>query len=182
MNWSPDSKYLAFTIALPTNEERKITVPNYLGKYVVASPARNDFAGDPAPEISLGITETESNSTTWIDHGYGDDKRCYYLSIAWSPESKNLLIDKTAEDFHKRNLFLAAPEGPGCSIVFEEHKDTWVDVYNQQSQFSDDGKFILTDVRCLGCCAKAPAIMIDGEVYGDLDEERVIEALERYRG
>jgi len=49
-------------------------------------------------------------------------------------------------------------------------------------EVSDDGKFILTDVRCLGCCAKAPVMMIDDEVYGELDEEGVIEAMERYTG
>ena len=48
-------------------------------------------------------------------------------------------------------------------------------------EVSDDGKFVLTDVRCLGCCAKAPVMMIDEEVYGELTEEKIIEAVERYR-
>ncbi|MCP4725877.1 MAG: prolyl oligopeptidase family serine peptidase, partial [bacterium] len=143
LSWSPDSKYLAFTYLLPTNEERKVTVPTYNGKYVVAQPARNDFAGDPAPEVTVGITDVESNKTTYIEHGYGDSKRCYYLLISWSPDSENLLIDKVAEDFHTRNLFLAEPGKSDCSVVFEEHKDTWVDVYNQQSQFSNDSKYVL---------------------------------------
>lgn len=46
---------------------------------------------------------------------------------------------------------------------------------------SDDGEFVLTTVRCLGCCAKAPVMMIDDEVYGNLDREKIIEALESFK-
>ncbi len=47
-------------------------------------------------------------------------------------------------------------------------------------EVSDDGRFFLTTVRCLGCCAKAPVMMIDDEVYGNLDEEKISEAVENY--
>jgi NADH:ubiquinone oxidoreductase subunit E len=46
---------------------------------------------------------------------------------------------------------------------------------------SHDGLFSLQMVNCIGACDKAPAMMIDDEVFGDLTPERVPEVLARYR-
>jgi NADH:ubiquinone oxidoreductase subunit E len=48
-------------------------------------------------------------------------------------------------------------------------------------QTSRDGLFSLQMVNCIGACDKAPAMMIDDEVFGDLTPERVPEILARYR-
>lgn len=46
---------------------------------------------------------------------------------------------------------------------------------------SPDGVFDLRAVRCLGACGLAPVVMIDGEVYGNLDPEKVRSLIKRYR-
>ena len=38
---------------------------------------------------------------------------------------------------------------------------------------TSDGKWIVTSCRCLGCCGLAPAITINGEVYGKVKVEDV---------
>jgi NADH:ubiquinone oxidoreductase subunit E len=48
-------------------------------------------------------------------------------------------------------------------------------------QTSPDGLFSLQMVNCIGACDKAPAMMIDDTVFGDLRPERVTEILARYR-
>ncbi len=40
-------------------------------------------------------------------------------------------------------------------------------------QTTKDGKFTLERVNCIGACAKAPAMMINNEVYGQLTEDKV---------
>lgn len=40
-----------------------------------------------------------------------------------------------------------------------------------------DGRFILEKVSCFGACDKAPAVRINGQVYGNLDSEEKIRAL-----
>ena len=48
-------------------------------------------------------------------------------------------------------------------------------------QMTPDGKWIVTSCRCLGCCGLAPAITINGEVYGKLkpeDVDRVLDSFE----
>ena len=48
-------------------------------------------------------------------------------------------------------------------------------------QTSHDGLFSLELVNCIGACDKAPAMMIDRDVFGDLTPEKVTDALAGYR-
>jgi len=42
---------------------------------------------------------------------------------------------------------------------------------------TEDGKFSLLATNCIGACDHAPAMMVDGKVYGDLTPENVLEIL-----
>ncbi len=50
---------------------------------------------------------------------------------------------------------------------------------------SADGRFTVLPVVCLGACDRAPAMMVDDDLHGDLDPDvdprRLPAALERYR-
>jgi NADH:ubiquinone oxidoreductase subunit E len=46
---------------------------------------------------------------------------------------------------------------------------------------SDDGLFSLELVNCIGACDKAPAMIIDDAVFGNLTPERVQEIMAGYR-
>jgi len=45
---------------------------------------------------------------------------------------------------------------------------------------TDDGKFSLEVLRCIGACGLAPAIMINDDVYGRLTAGKVAEILAKY--
>jgi NADH-quinone oxidoreductase subunit E len=44
-----------------------------------------------------------------------------------------------------------------------------------------DGAFTLLPVPCLGACDRAPAILLDGELHGDLDEAKLDRLLDDCR-
>ncbi len=44
-----------------------------------------------------------------------------------------------------------------------------------------DGRFTLLPIVCLGCCDRAPAMMIDGDLHTELTPEKIDIVLERYR-
>jgi NADH-quinone oxidoreductase subunit E len=44
-----------------------------------------------------------------------------------------------------------------------------------------DGVFTFLPAGCLGACDMAPAMMVDGELYGNLTDDKVDEILLRYR-
>jgi NADH-quinone oxidoreductase subunit E len=45
---------------------------------------------------------------------------------------------------------------------------------------SADGLFTLLPIVCLGACYQAPAMMIDDELYGNLDPDKIDEILTKY--
>lgn len=50
---------------------------------------------------------------------------------------------------------------------------------------TEDNKFTLNNVACLGCCSLAPVMMVKGpdgdETFGNLTKEKVVEALNQIR-
>lgn len=50
----------------------------------------------------------------------------------------------------------------------------------EEGETTSDGRFTLELVNCIGACARAPAIMINGKVYGNLTKEstgRIIDTI-----
>ena len=45
---------------------------------------------------------------------------------------------------------------------------------------TQDGRFTLLPIVCLGACDHAPAMMVDDELYGDLDPARIDEILAKH--
>jgi NADH-quinone oxidoreductase subunit E len=46
---------------------------------------------------------------------------------------------------------------------------------------TEDGAFTLLPICCLGACHEAPAMMVDGTIYGNLTPQRIDEILENER-
>ena len=46
---------------------------------------------------------------------------------------------------------------------------------------TEDGRFTLLPVCCLGNCDKAPAMMIDDDTHGNLDPDSLLQLLEQYQ-
>ncbi len=51
----------------------------------------------------------------------------------------------------------------------------------QPGETSTDGEFTLLPIVCLGTCDHAPALMIDNDLYRDLDPDKVDQVLEHHR-
>lgn len=45
---------------------------------------------------------------------------------------------------------------------------------------TEDGMFTLLPVSCLGACDQAPAVIVDGRLYGNLDRQKIDEILARF--
>jgi NADH-quinone oxidoreductase subunit E len=50
----------------------------------------------------------------------------------------------------------------------------------KDGETTQDGRFTLESVNCIGACAYAPSMMVDGEVFGQLTREKVDKVLEKY--
>ena len=53
--------------------------------------------------------------------------------------------------------------------------------YNvKEGGVSEDRRFSLEAVRCLGACGLAPVVVVDEDTYGDVRADKVVETLEKY--
>lgn len=50
----------------------------------------------------------------------------------------------------------------------------------EEGEITADGLFQVELVRCFGCCGLAPAIMIDGKIYGSVKKENLTSILSEY--
>ena len=60
------------------------------------------------------------------------------------------------------------------------HEQTAIASGARSGETSADGRFTLLPIVCLGACDHAPAVMIDGDLHGDVDQERIDQMLSRY--
>lgn len=65
--------------------------------------------------------------------------------------------------------------GTACHVNNSEHLLKFIEkkLKITSGELTDDKIFSLECVNCIGACAKAPAIMINDVVYGDLTEKKV---------
>jgi len=50
----------------------------------------------------------------------------------------------------------------------------------EEENTTDDGRFTLMEVACLGCCSLAPVIMINEDTYGKLASDKLEKILDKY--
>ncbi len=67
----------------------------------------------------------------------------------------------------------------GAGRLKERLEDT---LHVHEAQTTDDRRFTLETVRCVGCCSLGPVVMIDEDIYSRTDSETVIGALDHYAG
>jgi bidirectional [NiFe] hydrogenase diaphorase subunit len=49
-----------------------------------------------------------------------------------------------------------------------------------RGQTTRDGQISLMTARCVGACSRAPVVLCDGEVVGEMTSEQMLEQLERW--
>ncbi len=50
----------------------------------------------------------------------------------------------------------------------------------EEGSTSEDRRFSLEAVRCLGACGLAPVVVVDQDTYGDVKADKVVEVLNKY--
>jgi NADH-quinone oxidoreductase subunit E len=51
----------------------------------------------------------------------------------------------------------------------------------KRGQTTEDLRFSLDEVRCLGCCGLAPVMVVGEDVHGKLSEDKVMSILDKYK-
>ncbi len=72
--------------------------------------------------------------------------------------------------------------GTACHVRGGERiHDRICDALNiHDGQTTEDGRFTLESVRCIGCCSLGPVIKVDEEMHGRLTADQVAQILDHY--
>ncbi len=80
-----------------------------------------------------------------------------------------------------RNVIMACKSLPcflkNSELIISSIKDR---IGIKPGETTPDGKFSFQLTNCIGACDKAPAIMINSDVYGDLTPDKIARILQTY--
>jgi NADH-quinone oxidoreductase subunit E len=91
----------------------------------------------------------------------------FYRALSLTPKGRHLVDVCMGTACHVR----------GARMVLERlERDLGV----QEGGTTQDLNFSLDTVRCIGCCSLGPVVVIDGEIYGRLNQEKASQLLKEH--
>ncbi len=102
-----------------------------------------------------------------VDEGLIYSVATFYKTISLEPRGKYIVNVCTGTACHVR----------GADRIMDALQDR---LEIKEGQTTDDLKFTLEAVRCIGCCASGPVITINKETHGGLDRSSAVVTIEVY--
>jgi len=124
--WSPDSRYIAFW----QSDERKVPryrLTDFAGQHPEYFEIPYPKVGDPPPLVRIGVIDTETRSTRWLDI---DLEGGYIPRIYWTSEPQTLAVVWMNRSQDHMKLFLCHTQTGEKALVLEEKSDTWIDIFD----------------------------------------------------
>ena len=137
--WSPDSKSIAF-MRMDENKVPVFPIVSEEGVHGYTEETRYPKAGDPNPEVKIGVVGVEGGNIQWADFNEKADQ--YFGMPYWKPDGSALWVQwmpRTQEQLIVYEINLA--NGSKKEILKEEQK-TWIDLDDQgeRIRFLNNGK------------------------------------------
>lgn len=128
--WSPDSKSICF---MRFDDSKVPTFPIYVIKdqHGFLENERYPKAGDPNPEVRMGVADIATSKITWADFNEKDDQ--YFGTPSWTPDNKLWVSWMNRGQDHLKIYDIALNTGEK-SLVYEEEQKTWIDL-DQEDRF-----------------------------------------------
>lgn len=144
-------------------EKRLDLIKNMRGALIPCLQEAQDIYGYLCPEI-IELIATKLNTST---------ERVYEVASFYS-QFKLQKIGK-----HRISICL----GTACYVKGADHVlKALVKALNiEEGETTQDGYFSLDSVRCVGCCALAPLMLIDEKLYAKVDPNEVEKILNEFK-
>ena len=121
--WSPDSRNLAFFRC----DDSKVPVYplyNVKGQHGQLEVNRYPRAGDPNPEVSVGIVPVEGGAVVWAAFDSKNDQ--YFGTPFWRPDGSGLLVQWMPREQNNLKLYAVDPVTGSKTAVYYEAQPPWV--------------------------------------------------------
>lgn len=144
--WSPDSKQIAF-LRFDDAEVPYFPIFHHEGEdmsHGFLEDTRYPKAGDPLPDVTLGVANVETGKITWIEQNEALD---YTAWIYWSPDTEKLLFQQMNRDQDLLHIYTADPATGKSTKIYEESQTTWVEFFNDLHFLPEDQGMIIRSNR-----------------------------------
>ncbi len=116
-HWSLDGTKIAF-IETDSSQVRTRAIPDYLETETRLNTVIRPFPGEASELRRVGILDLKSQTVRWAE--IGRDPMDSIFSIAWSPDSRHLLVDKSDLYIKDRRLLLVDAQTGQSSVLVHE--------------------------------------------------------------
>jgi len=138
--WAPNSQAIAF-LRFDDENVPEFTLVKADGPHGKVEKQRYPKAGDPNPEVRLGVAHLASGLTTWIDTDPFGDR--YVAWPMWSPDSRHLFFQWMNRGQDHLILYSADPQTGVKKPVYEKRRPTWVEFFETIHFLRDNSGFLL---------------------------------------
>ena len=138
--WSPNSRQIAF-FKTDDHPVPVFTLTNSAGQHGSIEKIRYPKAGDPNPEVKIGIAHLDNSPLTWADFNEKDDQ---YFGMPYWDAQGNLLAVWINRDQNDLKIFKVNTANGQKELYYEEQQKTWIDLDDQDRlTFLQNGKTLM---------------------------------------
>lgn len=134
--WSPDSKRIAY-LQFDISREPVFPHADLLSVRARTEPQRYPKAGDPNPDVRLGIVPAAGGATRWVD--LGETRDALLARVEWLPDSSCVAVQRLNRVQNRLDLLFADPATGAAVPILREQDPYWINV-NDHLRFLADGK------------------------------------------
>jgi len=142
--WSPDSQRIAYLQIdeSKVNQYPLVDLTSYTG---TTEFERYPNAGDPNPIVRVGVAGIGGGETKWMDTGADD--QVYLARVDWTPDSRQLAIQRLTRSQKHLDLLLADAASGRSTVLLTEEDPYWINIADDLHFLKNSERFIWSSER-----------------------------------
>lgn len=125
--WSPASRHLAF-LRLDESAVHRFSVVDHLPYRQELEETSYPKAGDPNPEVQLGVVRTRDGRVVWLDLSAYQGTEILIVQVGWSRDGSRVLFQVQDREQRWLDLNEAHPDTGKVGRLLREVSESWVNV------------------------------------------------------
>jgi dipeptidyl-peptidase 4 len=140
--WSPDSKHIAF-FRTDDSPVPTYTITDGNGQHGYVEKERYPKAGDPNPQVKVGIISPDGGAIIFADFNDKDDQ--YFGAPYWTPDGSALWVQWMNRGQDNLKIYTVNPATGDKKELYDEKQKTWVTLEDgmERLYFLNNKNFIL---------------------------------------
>ncbi|MGH9668294.1 MAG: S9 family peptidase, partial [Bryobacteraceae bacterium] len=143
--WSPDSQSIAY-LQFDTSREPLFPHSDLLGPRPVYEPQRYPRAGDPNPDVRLGVVSAAGGPTRWLDVGETRDTNLI-ARVHWMPDSRRLAVERLNRIQNRLELLSVDTASFATQTILSESDPYWVNLQDDLRFLKNGKEFLWSSER-----------------------------------